>query len=259
VKLSQILAVIEKILKEFLRDKTVLFWTFAIPIFFLFIVPFMNAGRIPAEATPGLKGFVTLTMTTFLIMTAGQADLAGSVASDTKRGLYLKMASMPVKAWKEGMGRVFGILIFSLLGVVLLMFLGLAYGAEFNFKPLILLESSGFVLLIALTSTGIGLITASFVKGESAATHTGVAITLVTSFCGGMFTSYSTLPSLLQAFARFYPVSSANAAMVFLLEGEDFVGYNPLSTSQISLTAVLSVAIFLVGLTLYSKRCWKKR
>lgn len=36
---TQIFATVEKILKEFLRDKIVLFFTFALPVFFLIVLP----------------------------------------------------------------------------------------------------------------------------------------------------------------------------------------------------------------------------
>jgi len=250
--------VIEKNIKELLRDKIVLFFTFALPIFFLFMLPIVLID-IPKEMIPTLKGSLSLTMITFLIMVAGQADLSGSIASDRERGLYLKIASMPIKPWKEGIGRIFGIWIFSLIGSILLLLIGVFYGAKFNGSFIIVLECIGLVLLIALAATGIGLIVAALVKGESAATHTGVAITVLTAFLGGMFVPYFMLPSFLQSFARVHPISSANALMVSLLGGEEFIGYNPLSIPQISLTIALSCLLFMLGLILYSKFCWRQK
>lgn len=256
--MNQIVAIVGKSLKEFLRDKVVLFFTFAMPIFFLLMFPIVWGG-VQKEIVPALKGGLSLTMITFLIMVAGQSDLSGSIASDRERGLYLKIASMPIKPWTEGLGRTFGIWIFSLIGSTLLLLIGVIYGAKFDGRFITVLECTSFVLLIALASTGVGLIIASLIRGESAATHTGIAITLLTSFLGGMFLPYSMLPSTLQSFARVYPISSANALMVSLLEGEELVGYNPLSSTQISFTIALSFLLFIVGLVLYSKFCWRKR
>lgn len=257
--MTQVAASMEKTLKEFVRDKMVIFWTFAIPLFFLLVFPLILYGGIPKEVASSLKGGLTLTMVTFLLMTAGQANLPGSIATDRERGEYLKMASMPVRPWKEGLGRVLAVWIFALIGAILVLLIGLSYGATFSGGFIATLESFGFVFLTALASVGIGLIIASIVKGESAATHTGIALTLLTYFIGGMTGLYSNLPSALQAFARIHPISSANAAMVFLLEGEEFVGYNPLNIGQTALTISLSLLIFIIGLVFYSKRCWKKR
>jgi ABC-type multidrug transport system permease subunit len=257
MNMNPVIAVMEKALKESIRDKMVIFWTFAMPLFFLIMLPVMY-GDIPKEIASSLKGGLALTMVTFLVMTAGQADLSGSIASDRERGLYLKMASMPVEPWKEGFGRVLAMWILSLLGAILVLLAGVVYGARFSCGFIVLLEFLGFTLLASLASVGIGLVIASLVKGESAATHTGVAVTLLTYFLGGMAFPYSSLPLPLQVFARIHPISSANASMVFLLEGVSFVGYNPTSTGQTALTVILSIFLFVIGLMLYSKRCWRK-
>ncbi len=256
--MSQIMAIINKSLKEFLRDKVVLFFTFALPIFFLTVMPLMW-GNVTNGMIAKFKGSLTIGMITLLIMTTGQADLPGSIASDRERGLYLKIASMPIKPWKEVLGRIFGIWVLSLIGSILLLLIGILYGAKFNLGFIIGLECMGFCFLIALTSTGIGLIIASLIKGESAATHAGVAITLLIGFLGGFFIPYLMLPIFLQTFARIFPISSATALIILLLEGEEIIGYNPLSFVQISFTIVISFLLFLLGLILYSKFCWTKR
>ena len=257
--MNQVAAVVEKTVKEFLRDKMEIFWTFAVPLFFLIVIPLVFYVDAPKEVMPNLKGGLTLTMVTLLIMTAGQANLPGSIASDKGRGLYLKMASMPVKPWKEALGRVLAVWIFSSIGAILVLLFGLIYGAKLSCGLIDTLESLGFMLITFFASVGIGLTIASFVKGESAATHTGVAITLLTYFLGGMVVSHSSLPALLQTFARIHPICSANASIVFLLEGEGFVGYNPLNTGQICFTIMSSLFIFIVGFALYSKFCWRKK
>ena len=255
---SNLLAtVVGKSLKEFTRERMVIFWTYAVPLFFLAVLPMMY-GEAPAEVVSRLKGSLTLTMVTFLVMTAGQSNLPGSIAMDAERGLYLKMASMPVSPWKESLGRIFATWIFSLVGAVLMLSVGLLYGAVFEGSLTDILAAAGFSFLTVVASVGVGLITASLVKGESAATHTGVAMTLLTYFLGGMALPYSNLPLVLRYFARLHPIPSANAMMISLLEGEAYVGYNPLNMAQVALTVSSSTLILLVGLTLYSKLCWRK-
>ena len=256
--MNQVIAVTKKNLREFIRDKMVLFWTFAVPLFFLIVFPLIF-GVVPSGVESSLKGSLTLTMITFLVMTSGQSNLPGSIASDTERGLYLKMASMPVNPYKEGLGRVLASWVLSFMGVGFLLIVGVLYGAKFNSGFIDILLTFGFILVTFFTSVGIGLIIASFVKGESAATHTGVAVTLLTYFIGGMAVSYSNLPMSLQIFARLYPLPSANASMISLLVGVDFAGYNPLSVFQTSLTVLFSLLIFIIGLVSYSKLCWRKR
>ncbi|MBU7010652.1 MAG: ABC transporter permease [Theionarchaea archaeon] len=255
--MSQMTAVLEKDVKEFLRDKVILFFTFALPIFFVLVTPLMW-GDIPPEAVPPLKGGLSLTMITFMLMIAGQSNLAGSITADRERGLYLKIISMPVTPLKEAMGRICGVVVFTLIGAFGVVMLGVAYGAQYTYELISVVESLGFFFLIAIAATGIGLIIASLIKGESAATHTGIALTLLTAFLGGMFVPYSMLPPFLQVIARIHPIPSANASIVFLLQGAEFVDYDPLILGQIGLTIGESCALFVIGLMLYSKLCWRK-
>ena len=249
--------VVGKSLKEFTRERMVIFWTYAVPLFFLAVLPMMYGGA-PAGVVSGLKGGLSLTMVTFLVMTAGQSNLPGSIAMDTERGLYLKMASMPVSPWKESLGRIIATWIFSLVGAALMLSAGLLYGAVFNGSLTDILAAAGFSFLTAVASVGVGLIIASLVKGESAATHTGVAMTLLTYFLGGMALPYTSLPEVLRVFARLHPITSANASMIFLLEGESYIGYNPLGAVQVCTTVASSLLVLAVGLALYSHLCWRR-
>ena len=253
-----ILAVTGKSIKEFLRGRTVVFWTFAVPLFFLMVLPVMYSG-VPDEAVSSLKGGLTLTMVTFLVMTAGQSNLPGSIAMDGERGLYLKMTSMPVSPWLEGLGRILAILTTSVLGAFLMLVSGFIYGAKFDYGLTKALFALGFSLLTVIASAGVGLIIAALLKGESAATHTGIAITLITCFLGGMALPYSQLPAMLQVFARLHPIASANASMVFLLVGEQYVDYNPLNAVQMISTLGSTITVFVVGMVAYSRLCWRRR
>ena len=256
--MNLVLAVTGKSLREFLRERTVVFWTYAVPLFFLIVLPVMYSG-VPGDVVSSLKGGLSLTMVTFLVMTAGQSNLPGSIATDGERGLYLKMSSMPVSPWLEGLGRILATLVISILGALVILVSGFIYGARFDYGLTEAFWALGFGLLTVIASAGVGLIIAAFVKGESAATHTGVALTLITYFLGGMALPYSKLPTVLQAFARLHPVSSANAAMVYLLVGEVFVGYNPLSSIQTVSSIISTALIFLVGMVSYSRLCWRRR
>ena len=87
---------------------------------------------------------------------------------------------------------------------------------------------------------------------------TGVGLTVVSAAISGVMTPYAYLPPVLQQFARVYPISSANSSITYLLVGKDYAGYNPLSMSQITLTILISLSVFAVGLVTYSKFCWRK-
>ncbi len=252
--MNTILVSLNRTLKEYSRNRMIIVTTLVIPLFFLILLP-NNIIDVPANFEHQLKGYITLTMISLLIMSASQANLAGFITADRERGLYRKLTSMPVTLWKECLGRILAVWIFSFLCVVFLILVGLIYGAKFDVGGIEIIVSLGFMLLIGLAAIGTGLIIASFIKNESVATHMGVALTLVIFFLGGMAVPYSNLPAQIQLFAQVHPISSATASIVYLLIGEEFTGYNPLNFGQIMITGLLSLAIFLIGVVFYSKYC----
>lgn len=256
--MSSILVSMNRTLKEYTRNRMIIVTTLGIPLLFMILLP-LTIIDVPDEFEPQLKGFITLTMISLLIMSASQANLAGFIAADRERGLYRKLISMPVTFWKECIGRIFAVWIFSFICMIFLVLSGLLYGAKFDYESIEPILSLGFILLIGLAAVGTGLIIASFTKNESVATHMGVALSLVIFFLGGMAVPFSNLPDAIKLFAKIHPVSSSTASIVYLLIGEEYVGYNPLNAGQIVITIVLSLTLFLMGIIIYSKYCCKRQ
>jgi len=192
------------------------------------------------------------------LMTAGMANLPGNIAQDRERGLLTKVMSMPVSPWRDFTGRILALLAFSVLSAVLVIAVGFVCGARFFFTGIDFMESLAFILLIFLASTGIGMLIGTFVKNVHGAIMSGVGLTVVSAALSGVMTPYAYLPSVLQNFARIYPIASANSAITYLLVGKDYAGYNPLSVSQTVPTAFLALLLFIIGLIAYSRFCWKK-
>ena len=185
-------------------------------------------------------------------------NLPGNIAQDRERGLLMKVMSMPVSPWRDFVGRILALLGFSVLSAVLVMAVGFACGARFFFTGVDFAESLCFILLIFIASAGIGMLIGTFVKHVHGAIMSGVGLTVVSAALSGVMTPYAYLPSVLQDFARIYPISSANSAITYLLVGEEYAGYNPLSLDQTILTACLALLLFIIGLIVYSRFCWKK-
>lgn len=255
--MDQILASLSRTIKEYTRNRLSIISTLGIPLFFMIILP-NTILDIPQEFIPQVKGFITITMVSLLIMSAGQANLAGFIAADRNRGLYRKLSSMPVIFWKETLGRVLAVWIFSFVCVIVLVIFGISLGAEFTGKIIDLIAIMGFLILIGLSSVGTGLVIASCVKNESIATHLGVGISLVIFFLGGMAIPFSDLPESIQLFAKLHPVSSATASIIYLLIGKEMAGYNPFYLPQMFNTIILSFILFIVGNFVYTEFCCKR-
>ncbi len=255
--MSQIAAAFSKTIKEFLRERAVLFWTIAWPIVWVLIGSFVFVSGAPQQIVPYLRGATTIAMLVFALMIAGIANLPANIAADRENGLLAKLMSMPISPRKDFVGRILGLAAFSCLAAALVIAVGLACGARFSTTDIGVLQAVGFLLLVICASAGIGLLVGTFIKHVHGAVMTGVGIAVVTSAVSGMFMPYSALPPMLQQFARVYPIASANSSAIYALMGEEIAGYNPLTVSQISLTVALSVFLLILGTILYSRRCWR--
>jgi len=256
--LGQIIVTWSKTIKEFLRQRTVLFWTIGWPILWVLIGSFSFTGDAPAEIVSHTRGAIAISMMVFALMTAGMANLPGNIAQDRERGLLTKLMSMPISPWRDFCGRILALLAFSSLSAVSVVAVGYVCGARFFFTMNQFGQALGFILLIFIASAGIGMLIGTFIKHVHGAIMTGVGLTVVSAAISGVMTPYAYLPLVLQHFAKIYPISSANSMITYLLVGKDYAGYNPLSTSQITLTIIISLSVFAVGLITYSKFCWRK-
>jgi ABC-2 type transport system permease protein len=255
--LRQISAAYIKTVKELLREKAALFWTIAWPIIWVIIDSFSFTGGAPPEVVPYLKGSFAISMMVFALMIGGMSNLPASIAGDRANGLLAKLKSMPIKPYKDFIGRIFAVITLSLLAAALVIVIGIAVGARFTGAGVEIAQAIGFVFLVICASAGVGLMAGTLIKHLQGAIMTGVGIAVITSTISGLFVPYDALPVPLQVFSRVYPISSAQASIVHLLAGPDMVAYNPLTSGQITLTIVLSFALLLVGTVLYSRLGWK--
>jgi ABC-2 type transport system permease protein len=256
--LGQIAATFGKTIREFLRQKTVLFWTIAWPVIWVLLGCFSFTSSTPDDILSQIRGSITISMTVFALMTAVMGNLPGNIAADRERGLLSKLKTMPVSPWRDLAGRILALLAFSSLAVIAVASAGYACGARLTLTMSGAWQSIGFLLLISVASAGIGMLIGTFVKHVHGAIMTGVGITVVSAAISGLMTPYTSLPAILQEFARIYPVSSASSSIIFVLVGEEYAGYNPLNPAQTGLTLLISLLLFVVGLNAYSRSCWKK-
>jgi len=255
--LRQISAAYNKAAKELIREKSALFWTIAWPIIWVLIGSFSFTGNAPQGVVPYIKGSIAISMMVFALMIAGMSNLPASIAGDRANGLLAKLKSMPIKPYKDFLGRISAVITFSLLAAALVIVIGVAVGARFTGTGVEILQAVGFVFLVICASAGVGLIAGTLIKNLQGAIMTGVGIAVITAAISGLMAPYESLPVPLQTFARIYPISSAQASIVHLLAGPNMVAYNPLTSGQITLTIALSFALLLVGTVLYSRLGWK--
>ena len=255
--MRQVNSVFIKTIKELYRNKTTVFWTVVWPVIFLFLGIFLFYRADPLSETPAFRAGITISMVVFSLMLSGFSTMPGIIATDRSNGLFLKLRSMPIKQWRDLLGRIFGLLFYVLVSAVLICAIGIVLGARFNLSLESISVSLGFLVLATLGASGAGIIIGTFIKNINGAVITGVGIAVVSMSLAGVTFPYAFLPNVLQAFSRFYPFSSSNAIISFMLSTETFVGYNPINALQISFTIASSILIFVLSIILYTRFCWK--
>jgi ABC-2 type transport system permease protein len=208
--MGQVTATLSRTLKEFLRERAVLFWTIAWPIIWVLISSFSFTGSVPEIAVPYVKGSITISMLVFALMMAGMANLPSSITGDWENGMLAKLMSMPVSPRNDFTGRILALGAFSAIAAGLVITVGFATGARFVSTAAQVGQAVGFLILIVCTSAGIGLLIGTFIRRQQGAIMTGVGLSVVTASISGMFAPYEYLPTALQRFARIYPISSAS-------------------------------------------------
>ena len=254
---SQIRASFVRSMRIFLRDKAIIGSSIIIPIFFLIVLPMMLFKDVPLEYMPALKGYLVIAMVTLLIMSTAMSNFPGSIAADRDRDLYSKLSSMPVNPVYECIGRIVTVFIFSAIGSVVVIVLGLTLGAELVVSVIDLAIIIGIASVVTLFAAGLGLIIAGVVKSESAAAHVGVAIVMLNYFIGIAF-PYHDLPEILRPFVHVNPICLGNNMIAVIALGQDIVGYNPFNFIDVAVLFLITALLFIVGLYVYSKSCWRK-
>jgi len=255
--LRQISAAFNKTIKELLRKKAALFWTIAWPVIWVVISSFSFTGSAPQAINPYIKGSITISMMVFALMIASMSNLPASIAGDRANGLLAKLISMPIKPYKDFIGRISAVVILSFLAAALVVVVGIAVGARFTATGVEILQAIGFILLVICASAGVGLMAGTLIKNLQGAIMTGVGIAVITSALSGLFAPYEVLPVPLQVFSHVYPISSAQASIVHLLAGPEMIAYDPLTFGQITRTIALSLILLVAGTVLYSRLGWK--
>jgi ABC-2 type transport system permease protein len=246
-------------MKEFLRERAVLFWTVAWPIIWVIISSIAFTGEVPEVAVPYARGSITISMTVFALMMAGMTNLPSSITGDRQNGMLTKLMSMPISPRSDFMGRILALGIFSALAGGLVIAVGAAIGGRYDAGSAgDIAIAVAFFVLIVTASAGVGLLLATFVHRQEGAIMSGVGISVISAAISGMFAPYDILPAGLQAFSRFYPISAASNVIRYYLLGPEMTGYNPVSGGRLALTIALCIFLLVLGSVLYSKRAWQE-
>ncbi|AOM81448.1 ABC transporter permease [Salisediminibacterium beveridgei] len=208
-----IIAIWQRDLKKFFRDRARLFGSFTMPVLFLLIfgggmsgtMESMMMGRMPegAEGFSYLEfvfpGIVAMT----LLMTS--VFSAMSVIEDKDKGYMKEILVSPISRVSIAIGKMLGAAtVATIQGVILFLlipFLGLSYGI------VNLLQVIPFMFLLAAALSGLGLLFASIIRSTQGFQMTVQILIMPMIFLSGALFPVSNMPAWMDVVVKINPVT----------------------------------------------------
>ena len=241
MKFQALAALVEMELKKFIRQPTNLFLNLLFPavLTIVFIVAFVDPelGMSINSVIPGVIVYAVI----FLIMTIAQ-----SFSSERQEGLLKRLNTTPMTSAEFMGSQIITNMLISIVQVTVVFTLAYFLG----FKP----DSGiGGILLalpvtaiFALSSVGLGLITATVSKTPEAATGISFVFILPQMFFG----TFIPITSTTQQIATFIPSFYLLDALKMIFEG-DWMNTN--FFLDLTVISIVSILVVLIGIILFEK------
>lgn len=241
MKFQALAALVEMELKKFIRQPTNLFLNLLFPavLTIVFIVAFADPelGMSINSVIPGVIVYAVI----FLIMTISQ-----SFSSERQEGLLKRLNTTPMTSAEFMGSQIITNMLISIVQVTVVFTLAYFLG----FKP----DSGiGGILLalpvtaiFALSSVGLGLITATVSKTPEAATGISFVFILPQMFFG----TFIPITSTTQQIATFIPSFYLLDALKMIFEG-DWMNTN--FFLDLTVISIVSILVVLIGIILFEK------
>jgi ABC-2 type transport system permease protein len=228
-------------LKKFIRQPTSLFLNLLFPavltIVFLFAFADPEMGMEINSLVPGLIVYAVI----FLIMTIAQ-----SFSSERQEGLLKRLNTTPMTSTEFMGSQIITHMLISIVQVVVVIALAYLLGFKPNSGIWGILLALPVVAIFALSSVGLGLITATISRTPEAATGISFIFILPMMFFG----TFIPLTSTTQQIASFIPSYYLVDALKMIFEG-DWMNSNILL--DLTVISIVSILVVFFGIILFEK------
>jgi ABC-2 type transport system permease protein len=248
--LADALVIMKRQLLQLVRIPEVLIFSTIQPVMFVLLFRFVFGGSI---ATDQEGGYVQLLMPGIFVQTVAftLAGTAVGLAADMQKGLIDRFRSLPIARSAVVIGRTFGD---AALNVVVLGVMGIA-GFAVGWRP-----TSGifnvalgflFLLLFGYAMSWIGVLIGLSVREERVAQNVVFISVFPLTFLSNAFAPTTGMPTILQYFAEWNPVSTMVAGCrelfgvtnQFGVTADSFPSQHPLTMSLIYMVLIMAVFI----------------
>jgi ABC transporter DrrB family efflux protein len=187
------------------------------PVMFVLLFRYVFGGSIHV---PGYHSYVDYLVPGVLVQTVlfGGSSTAVGLADDLSKGITDRLRSLPTHRGAILAARTLGDLIRLTYTVALLIGIGLLVGFRFHAGPLPVLAGIGIALLFGYACSWAFAVLALWVRHTETAQLAAFLITFPLVFAASTFTSTSTMPPWLRAFADNQPISRIVNALRILTQ-----------------------------------------
>lgn len=194
--------------REFIRMKSTMFWTFMFPAFFILLFGFLNFGT--SSNVRYINYLLPAMIMMALITTCITSTVLGFV-SDREKGYYRRLFATPLKKWvllgSQIVCRFFIVLLQTIFLIVIAM---LVFGATMPGKTILFWIVLFFGIVTFLC---IGFLIASIVRKVETAMPVAMIVFFIMIFLGGAFWPINIMPSFLQKVSKLLPSTYLNDAL----------------------------------------------
>ncbi len=192
-------------LKAFLRNRLQLFFTIAMPFFFLYVFSAVfKVENIEDPVNYMLAGIVI----TNVFQTA--LSIASSTITDIVSGFMKEVLVSPVKRFQIALGQLLAAATISTMQGIIVLIIGFFIGLHFTsfLTPLAVI---GVMIIVGLVFSAFGLFLAALVKNAQTFQIMETAISMPLTFLCGAYMPLSLLPGALRVVAYFNPMTYTTA------------------------------------------------
>ena len=201
------------------RVPTLLVFTLIQPVVFVLLFRYVFGGAI---LVPGGIPYVDYLMPGIFVQTVafGATNTAIGLATDVKSGLLERFHSLPMARSAVLTGRTFADLTRNVSVVALMAIVGVLVGFRVQTNALLFLAGVLIVLMFAYAFSWIFATVGLAIGDPESAQAATFPVLAPLVFASSVFVPVSSMPSWLQGFATYQPVSvTANAARALMLGG----------------------------------------
>ncbi len=192
--------------REILRSRTVLIFTFLVPVMWLVLIGIL-VGNAAVDATTGVRvmQFATPTAAVLGVLFAAYSPVAYSLALARERKLAKRLRGTPTPQWTYLLGRVAAAAVISTAAVVVMLAIGVvAFDVQIQWR-------TAFASLVTLFAgvgclAAIGLAIGGLASSAAAAQTFALGSVLILAFLSGLFTTGGAPVGWMATLGSIFPV-----------------------------------------------------